>query len=163
MLVKGNDYFTVSGEYLFTLGYTYEPGEKVFVASVPGKIYYVEMNEVDPDVEPDPEASAGDFKVYDVATGASTTICEIEKLFTFDSDNGIYIVSDGSDGYSVYNLADGSKLIDFNANAPSNIERDDFNEDVLIKYSVTHVDGSVETEESRYILIDIDTVTPELF
>ena len=163
LLVKGNDYFTVSGEYLFTLGYTYEPGEKVFVASVPGKIYYVEMNEVDPDVEPDPEASAGDFKVYDVATGASTTICEIEKLFTFDSDNGIYIVSDGSDGYSVYNLADGSKLIDFNANAPSNIESFDFNEDVLIKYSVTHVDGSVETEESRYILIDIDKVTPELF
>ena len=163
LLVKGNDYFTVSGEYLFTLGYTYEPGEKVFVASVPGKIYYVEMNEVDPDVEPDPEASAGDFKVYDVATGASTTICEIEKLFTFDSDHGIYIVSDGSDGYSVFKTADGSKLIDFNANAPSNIESFAFNEDVLIKYAVTHVDGSVETEESRYILIDIDTVTPELF
>ena len=163
LLKRGNDYFTVSGEYLFTLGYTYEPGEKVFVASVPGKIYYVEMNEVDPDVEPDPEASAGDFKVYDVATGASTTICEIEKLFTFDSDNGIYIVSDGSDGYSVFKTADGSKLIDFNANAPSNIESFDFNEDVLIKYAVTHVDGSVETEESRYILIDIDKVTPELF
>lgn len=163
LLVKGNDYFTVSGEYLFTLGNTYEPGEKVFVASVPGKVYYVEMNEIDPDAEPDPEASAGDFKVYDVASGTSTTICEIEKLFTFDYDNGIYIVSDGSDGYSVYNLADGSKLIDFNANAPSNIESFDFNEDVLIKYAVTHVDGSVETEESRYILIDIDTVTPELF
>lgn len=163
LLVKGNDYFTVSGEYLFTLGYTYEPGEKVFVASVPGKVYYVEMNEIDPDVEPDPEASAGDFKVYDVASGTSTTICEIEKMFTFDYDHGIYIVSDGSDGYSVFKTADGSKLIDFNANAPSNIESFDFNEDVLIKYAVTHVDGSVETEESRYILIDIDTVTPELF
>ena len=163
LLVKGNDYFTVSGEYVFTLGYTNEPGTKVYRASVPGKIYYVEMNEIDPDAEPDPEASVGDFKVYDVATGTSTTICEIEKIFTFDSDNGIYIVTDGSDGYSVFKTADGSKLIDFNANAPSNIESFDFNEDVLIKYAVTHVDGSVETEESRYILIDIDTVTPELF
>lgn len=163
LLVKGNDYFTISGEYVFTLGSGAAGGDKVYMMSVPGKIYYVEMNEIDPDAEPDPEASAGDFKVYDVATGTSTTICEIEKLFTFGYNNGIYIVSDGSDGYSVYNLADGSKLIDFNANAPSNIECPDFNEDVLIKYAVTHVDGSVETEESRYILIDIDTVTPELF
>lgn len=163
LLVKGNDYFTVSGEYVFTLGSGAAGGDKVYMMSVPGKLYYVEMNEIDPDAEPDPEASAGDFKVYDVASGTSTTICEIEKLFTFDYDNGIYIVSDGSDGYSVFKAADGSKLIDFNANAPSNIESFDFNEDVLIKYAVTHVDGSVETEESRYILIDIDTVTPELF
>ena len=163
LLKRGNDYFTVSGEYVFTLGIGSADDTAVRYASVPGKIYYVEMNEVDPDVEPDPEASAGDFKVYDVASGTSTTICEIEKLFTFDSDNGIYIISDGKDGYSVFKTADGSKLIDFNANAPSNIESFDFNEDVLIKYSVTHVDGSVETEESRYILIDIDKVTPELF
>ena len=163
LLVKGNDYFTVSGEYVFTLGIGSADDTAVRYASVPGKIYYAERNEIDPDAEPDPEASVGDFKVYDVATGTSTTICELEKIFTFDYDNGIYIVSDGSDGYSVYNLADGSKLIDFNANAPSNIEREDFNEDVLIKYAVTHVDGSVETEESRYILIDIDKVTPELF
>ena len=163
LLVKGNDYFTVSGEYLFTLGIGSADDTAVRYASVPGKIYYVERNEIAPDAEPDPEASVGDFKVYDVATGTSTTICEIEKIFTFDPAHGIYIVSDGSDGYSVYNLADGSKLIDFNANAPSNIESFAFNEDVLIKYAVTHVDGSVETEESRYILIDIDTVTPELF
>ena len=163
LLKRGNDYFTVSGEYVFTLGIGSADDTAVRYASVPGKIYYAERNEIDPDAEPDPEASVGDFKVYDVASGTSTTICELEKLFTFDYVNGIYIVSDGSDGYSVYNLADGSKLIDFNANAPSNIERVDFNEDVLIKYSVTHVDGSVETEESRYILIDIDEVTPELF
>lgn len=163
LLKRGNDYFTVSGEYVFTLGSGAAGEDKFYRMSVPGKIYYVEMNEIDPDAEPDPEASAGDFKVYDVASGTSATICEFEKLFTFDYDNGIYIVSDGSDGYSVYNLADGSKLIDFNANAPSNIESFDFNADVLIKYAVTHVDGSVETEESRYILIDIDTVTPELF
>ena len=163
LLKRGNDYFTVSGEYVFTLGIGSADDTAVKYVSVPGKIYYAERNEIDPDAEPDPEASVGDFKVYDVATGTSTTICELEKLFTFDSKNGIYIVSDGSDGYSVYNLADGSKLIDFNANAPSKIERDDFNEDVLIKYAVTHVDGSVETEESRYILIDIDKVTPELF
>lgn len=163
LLVKGNDYFTVSGEYLFTLGIGSADDTAVRYASVPGKIYYAERNEIDPDAEPDPEASVGDFKVYDVATGTSTTICELEKIFTFDSDHGIYIVSDGSDGYSVFKTADGSKLIDFNANAPSNIESFAFNEDVLIKYAVTHVDGSVETEESRYILIDIDTVTPELF
>ena len=163
LLVKGNDYFTVSGEYVFTLGIGSADDTAVRYASVPGKIYYAERNEIDPDAEPDPEASVGDFKVYDVASGTSTTICELEKLFTFDYVNGIYIVSDGSDGYSVYNLADGSKLIDFNANAPSNIESVDFNEDVLIKYAVTHVDGSVETEESRYILIDIDKVMPELF
>ena len=163
LLVKGNDYFTVSGEYVFTLGIGSADDTAVKYVSVPGKIYYAERNEIDLDAEPDPEASVGDFKVYDVATGTSTTICELEKLFTFRSGDGIYIVSDGSDGYSVYNLADGSKLIDFNANAPSNIESDDFNEDVLIKYAVTHIDGSVETEESRYILIDIDEVTPELF
>ena len=163
LLKRGNDYFTVSGEYLFTLGSGSAGEDKVYRMSVPGKVYYDEMNEVDPDAEPDPEASVGDFKVYDVATGTSTTICELEKLFTFDYGNGIYIVSDGSDGYSVFKTADGSKLIDFNANAPSKIERVPFNEDLLIKYAVTHVDGAVETEESRYILIDIDKVTPELF
>ena len=163
LLKRGNDYFTVSGEYVFTLGIGSADDTAVRYASVPGKIYYVEKNEIDPDAEPDPETSVGDFKVYDVASGTSTTICEIEKLFTFDYGNGIYIVSDGSDGYSVFKTADGSKLIDFNANAPSNIESFDFNEDVLIKYAVTHVNGSVETEESRYILIDIDKVTPELF
>ena len=162
LLVKGNDYFTVSGEYLFTLGYTYKPGEKVFVASVPGKVYYAEMNEVDPDAEPDAEASAGDFKVYDVATGTSTTICEMENVIEPDFDHGIYIVSDGSDGYSVYNLADGSKLIDFSASDAS-VGMTAFGEDLLIKYTVTNVDGAVETEESRYILINIDTTTPELF
>ena len=162
LLVKGNDYFTVSGEYLFTLGYTYEPGEKVFVASVPGKVYYVEMNEVDPDAEADPEASAGDFKVYDVATGASATICELEKIVDVDFDHGIYIISDGKDGYSVFKTADGSKLIDFSASDAS-VGMTAFGEDVLIEYSVTHVDGSVETEESRYILIDIETTSPELF
>ena len=162
LLVKGNDYFTVSGEYLFTLGYTYEPGEKVFVASVPGKVYYVEMNEVDPDVEPDPEASAGDFKVYDVATGTSTTICEMENVIDDYFDLGIYITVDDSDNYSVVRVDDGSRLCDFNASDAS-VGMTAFGEDVLIEYSVTHVDGAVETEESRYILIDIETVTPELF
>ena len=154
LLVKGNDYFTVSGEYVFTLGTGSADDTAVRYASVPGKIYYVEMNEIDPDAEPDPEASVGDFKVYDVATGASATICELEKTVAADFDHGIYIISDGKDGYSVFKTADGSKLIDFSASDAS---------DVLIEYSVTHVDGSVETEESRYILIDIETTSPELF
>lgn len=162
LLVKGNDYFTVSGEYVFTLGSGAAGEDKDYLASVPGKVYYVEMNEIDPDAEPDPEASVGDFKVYDVAIGASATICEIEKMFTFDSKNGIYIVSDGKDGYSVFKTADGSKLIDFSASDAS-VGMTVFGEDVLIEYSVTHVDGSVETEESRYILIDIETTSPELF
>ena len=162
LLVKGNDYFTVSGEYLFTLGYTYKPGEKVFVASVPGKVYYIEMNEVDPDAEPDAEASAGDFKVYDVATGTSTTICEMENVIKDYFDHGIYIISDGKDGYSVFKTADGSKLINFSASDAS-VGMTAFGEDLLIKYTVTNVDGAVETEESRYILINIDTTTPELF
>ena len=162
LLVKGNDYFTVSGEYLFTLGYTYEPGEKAFVASVPGKVYYFEMNEVDPDAELDAEASAGDFKVYDVATGTSTTICEMENVIKDYFDHGIYITVDDSDNYSVVRVDDGSKLIDFSASDAS-VGMTVFGEDLLIKYSVTQVDGSVETEESRYILINIDTTTPELF
>lgn len=162
LLVKGNDYFTVSGEYLFTLGYTYEPGEKVFVASVPGKVYYIEMNEVDPDAELDAEASAGDFKVYDVATGTSTTICEMENVIEADFDHGIYITVDNSDNYSVVRVDDGSRLCDFNA-IDESVGTITFGEDLLIKYTVTHVDGAVETEESRYILIDIDTTTPELF
>ena len=162
LLVKGNDYFTVSGEYLFTLGYNYEPGEKAFVASVPGKVYYIEMNEVDPDAESDAEASAGDFKVYDVATGTSTTICEMENVIEDYFDHGIYITVDDSDNYSVVRVDDGSKLIDFSASDAS-VGTITFGEDLLIKYTVTHVDGAVETEESRYILIDIETVTPELF
>lgn len=162
LLVKGNDYFTVSGEYVFTLGTGSADDTAVRYASVPGKIYYVEKNEIDPDAEPDPEASVGDFKVYDVATGASATICEIEKIVDVDFDHGIYIISDGKDGYSVFKTADGSKLIDFNASDAS-VRMTAFGEDVLIEYSVTHVDGSVETEESRYILIDIETTSPELF
>lgn len=162
LLVKGNDYFTVSGEYVFTLGIGSEDDTAVRYASVPGKIYYAERNEIDPDAEPDPEASVGDFKVYDVATGASATICELEKTVAADFDHGIYIISDGKDGYSVFKTADGSKLIDFNASDAS-VGMTTFGEDVLIEYSVTHVDGSVETEESRYILIDIETTSPELF
>ena len=162
LLKKGNDWFTVSGEYLFTLGYTYEPGEKVFVASVPGKVYYFEMNEVDPDAELDAEASAGDFKVYDVATGTSTTICEMENVIEADFDHGIYITVDDSDNYSVVRVDDGSRLCDFNAIGES-VGTITFGEDLLIKYTVTNVDGAVETEESRYILINIDTTTPELF
>lgn len=162
LLVKGNDYFTVSGEYVFTLGIGSADDTAVRYASVPGKIYYAERNEIDPDAEPDPEASVGDFKVYDVATGASATICEIEKIVEVDFDHGIYIISDGKDGYSVFKTADGSKLIDFNASDAS-VGMTAFGEDVLIEYSVTHVDGSVETEESRYILIDIETTYPELF
>ena len=106
--------------------------------------------------------SVGDFKVYDVATGASATICELEKIVDVDFDHGIYIISDGKDGYSVFKTADGSKLIDFSASDAS-VGMTVFGEDVLIEYSVTHVDGSVETEESRYILIDIETTSPELF
>lgn len=162
LLVKGNDYFTVSGEYVFTLGIGSEDDTTVRYASVPGKIYYAERNEIDPDAEPDPEASVGDFKVYDVATGASATICELEKIVDVDFYHGIYIISDGKDGYSVFKTADGSKLIDFNASDAS-VRMTTFGEDVLIEYSVTHVDGSVETEESRYILIDIETTSPELF
>lgn len=162
LLVKGNDYFTVSGEYVFTLGIGSADDTAVRYASVPGKIYYAERNEIDPDAEPDPEASVGDFKVYDVATGASATICELEKIVDVDFDNGIYIISDGKDGYSVFKTADGSKLIDFSASDAS-VGMTAFGEDVLIEYSVTHVDGSVETEESRYILIDIETTYPELF
>lgn len=162
LLVKGNDYFTVSGEYVFTLGTGSDEDTAVKYVSVPGKIYYAERNEIDPDAEPDPEASVGDFKVYDVATGASATICELEKTVAADFDHGIYIISDGKDGYSVFKTADGSKLIDFNASDAS-VGMTTFGEDVLIEYSVTHVDGSVETEESRYILIDIETTSPELF
>lgn len=162
LLVKGNDYFTVSGEYVFTLGTGSADDTAVRYASVPGKIYYAERNEIDPDAEPDPEASVGDFKVYDVATGASATICELEKTVAADFDHGIYIISDGKDGYSVFKTADGSRLIDFSASDAS-VGMTVFGEDVLIEYSVTHVDGSVETEESRYILIDIETTYPELF
>ena len=109
-----------------------------------------------------PEASAGDFKVYDVATGTSTTICEMENVIEADFDHGIYITVDDSDNYSVVRVDDGSKLIDFNASDAS-VGTITFGEDLLIKYTVTNVDGAVETEESRYILINIDTTTPELF
>ena len=162
LLKRGNDYFTVSGEYVFTLGSGAAGGDKVYLMSVPGKLYYAEMNETDPDAASDEGASAGDFKVYDVATGMSTTICETEAV-DLDAYHGMYIVHDGNGGYTVFGIADGVKLISFSADDAAGVDITPFGEDALIEYSVVREDGAVETVESRYILIDIETVSPELF
>ena len=159
LLVKGNDWFTVSGEYLFT----FEAG--AVLASVPGRLYYTEMNEIDLDAEYDEDASFGDFKAYDVASGTSTTICEIEKIVDVrrSGTGGIYIVTDGEGGYSVYNLTDGSELIDFETNDPTSVDFRNFGDDLLIEYTVTRRQGSVETDEMRYVLIDVEVEYPQLY
>ena len=155
LLKKGNDWFTVSGEYLFTLG---SDGASR-MASVPGRLYYTEAR-VDRDGEPELDETGApivDFKVYDVAAGKHTTICSSDEEYaSFFANYGVYIVVDKDGAATVYDMSDGSELIDFETNDPTSVDFRNFGDDLLIEYTVTHRQGSVETDEMRYILIDVE-------
>ena len=150
-----HEYFSVSGEYLFTLG----SNGASRMASVPGRLYYTEAR-VDRDGEPELDETGApivDFKVYDVAAGKHTTICSSDEMsYDVDIVSGVYITDGYTGSYSVYNLADGSELIDFETNDPVSVYFRNFGDGLLIEYTVTHRQGSVETDEMRYILIDIE-------
>ena len=150
-----HEYFSVSGEYLFTLG----SNGASRMASVPGRLYYTEAR-VDRDGEPELDETGApivDFKVYDVAAGKHTTICSSDEMsYDVDIVSGVYITNGYTGSYSVYNLADGSELIDFETNDPVSVYFRNFGDGLLIEYTVTHRQGSVETDEMRYILIDIE-------
>ena len=150
-----HEYFSVSGEYLFTLG----SNGASRMASVPGRLYYTEAR-VDRDGEPELDETGApivDFKVYDVAAGKHTTICSSDEMsYDVDIVSGVYITDGYTGSYSVYNLADGSELIDFETNDPTSVDFRNFGDDLLIEYTVTHRQGSVETDEMRYILIDVE-------
>ena len=155
LFVKRSDYFSFSGEYLFTLG---SDGASR-MASVPGRLYYTEAR-VDRDGEPELDETGApivDFKVYDVAAGKHTTICSSDEEYaSFFANYGVYIVVDKDGAATVYDMSDGSELIDFETNDPTSVDFRNFGDDLLIEYTVTHRQGSVETDEMRYILIDVE-------
>ena len=150
-----HEYFSVSGEYLFTLG----SNGASRMASVPGRLYYTEAR-VDRDGEPELDETGApivDFKVYDVAAGKHTTICSSDEEYaSFFANYGVYIVVDKDGAATVYDMSDGSELIDFETNDPTSVDFRNFGDDLLIEYTVTHRQGSVETDEMRYILIDVE-------
>lgn len=164
LLKKGNDWFTVSGEYLFTLGTEDAPDTKMHLASFPGKVYYAEMR-LDEDgnlvLDETTEQPIADFKVYDVTSGTTATLWSTGDIVKFDLC-GVYILCDEEGDCTVYDLKRGNRLTDFATDNPSSVYISAFGDDLLIEYTVTHVENNVETSESRYIFVDTDPFSPEM-
>lgn len=164
LLKKGNDWFTVSGEYLFTLGTEDAPDTKMHLASFPGKVYYAEMR-LDEDgnlvLDETTEQPIADFKVYDVTSGTTATLWSTGDIVKFDLC-GVYILCDEEGDCTVYDLKRGNRLTDFATDNPGSVYISAFGDDLLIEYTVTHVENNVETSESRYIFVDTDPFSPEM-
>lgn len=164
LLKKGNDWFTVSGEYLFTLGTEDAPDTKMHLASFPGKVYYAEMR-LDEDgnlvLDETTEQPIADFKVYDVTSGTTATLWSTGDIVKFDL-RGVYILCDEEGDCTVYDLKRGNRLTDFATDNPGSVYISAFGDDLLIEYTVTHVENNVETSESRYIFVDTDPFSPEM-
>ena len=164
LLKKGNDWFTVSGEYLFTLGTEDAPDTKMHLASFPGKVYYAEMR-LDEDgnlvLDETTEQPIADFKVYDVTSGTTATLWSTGDIVKFDL-SGVYILCDEEGYCTVYDLKRGNRLTDFATDNPGSVYISAFGDDLLIEYTVTHVENNVETSESRYIFVDTDPFSPEM-
>ena len=164
LLKKGNDWFTVSGEYLFTLGTEDAPDTKTHLASFPGKVYYAEMR-LDEDgnlvLDETTEQPIADFKVYDVTSGTTATLWSTGDIVKFDLC-GVYILCDEEGDCTVYDLKRGNRLTDFATDNPGSVYISAFGDDLLIEYTVTHVENNVETSESRYIFVDTDPFSPEM-
>lgn len=164
LLKKGNDWFTVSGEYLFTLGTEDAPDTKMHLASFPGKVYYAEMR-LDEDgnlvLDETTEQPIADFKVYDVTSGTTATLWSTGDIVKFDLC-GVYILCDEEGYCTVYDLKSGNRLTDFATDNPGSVYISAFGDDLLIEYTVTHVENNVETSESRYIFVDTDPFSPEM-
>ena len=164
LLKKGNDWFTVSGEYLFTLGTDDAPDTKTHLASFPGKVYYAEMR-LDEDgnlvLDETTEQPIADFKVYDVTSGTTATLWSTGDIVKFDL-RGVYILCDEEGDCTVYDLKRGNRLTDFATDNPGSVYISAFGDDLLIEYTVTRVENNVETSESRYIFVDTDPFSPEM-
>lgn len=164
LLKKGNDWFTVSGEYLFTLGTDDAPDTKTHLASFPGKVYYAEMR-LDEDgnlvLDETTEQPIADFKVYDVTSGTTATLWSTGDIVKFDL-RGVYILCDEEGYCTIYDLKRGNRLTDFATDNPGSVYISAFGDDLLIEYTVTHVENNVETSESRYIFVDTDPFSPEM-
>ena len=164
LLKKGNDWFTVSGEYLFTLGTEDAPDTKTHLASFPGKVYYAEMR-LDEDgnlvLDETTEQPIADFKVYDVTSGTTATLWSTGDIVKFDLC-GVYILCDEEGDCTVYDLKRGNRLTDFATDNPDSVYISAFGDDLLIEYTITHVENNVETSESRYIFVDTDPFSPEM-
>ena len=164
LLKKGNDWFTVSGEYLFTLGTEDAPDTKMHLASFPGKVYYAEMR-LDEDgnlvLDETTEQPIADFKVYDVTLGTTATLWSTGDTVKFDL-SGVYILCDEEGDCTVYDLKSGNRLTDFATDNPGSVYISAFGDDLLIEYTVTHVENNVETSESRYVFVDTDPFSPEM-
>lgn len=164
LLKKGNDWFTVSGEYLFTLGTVDAPDTKTHLASFPGKVYYAEMRldeDGNPVLDETTEQPIADFKVYDVMSGTTATLWSTGDTVKFDL-SGVYILCDEEGDCTVYDLKRGNRLTDFATDNPGSVYISAFGDDLLIEYTVTHVENNVETSESRYIFVDTDPFSPEM-
>ena len=164
LLKKGNDWFTVSGEYLFTLGTEDAPDTKMHLASFPGKVYYAEMR-LDEDGNPvrdeTTEQQIADFKVYDVMSGTTATLRSTGDTVKFDL-HGVYILCDEEGDCTVYDMKSGNRLTDFATDDPGSVYISAFGDDLLIEYTITHVENNVETSESRYIFVDTNPFSPEM-
>ena len=164
LLKKGNDWFTVSGEYLFTLGTEDAPDTKMHLASFPGKVYYAEMRldeDGNPVLDETTEQPIADFKVYDVTSGTTATLWSTGDIVKFDL-SGVYILCDEEGDCTVYDLKSGNRLTDFATDNPDSVYISVFGDDLLIEYTITHVENNVETSESRYIFVDTDPFSPEM-
>ena len=164
LLKKGNDWFTVSGEYLFTLGTEDAPDTKMHLASFPGKVYYAEMRldeDGNPVLDETTEQPIADFKVYDVTSGTTATLWSTGDTVKFDL-SGVYILCDEEGDCTVYDLKSGNRLTDFATDDPGSVYISAFGDDLLIEYTITHVENNVETSESRYIFVDTNPFSPEM-
>ena len=164
LLKKGNDWFTVSGEYLFTLGTEDAPDTKMHLASFPGKVYYAEMRldeDGNPVLDETTEQPIADFKVYDVTSGTTATLWSTGDTVKFDL-HGVYILCDEEGDCTVYDMKSGNRLTDFATDDPGSVYISAFGDDLLIEYTITHVENNVETSESRYIFVDTDPFSPEM-
>ena len=164
LLKKGNDWFTVSGEYLFTLGTEDVPDTKMHLASFPGKVCYAEMRldeDGNPVLDETTEQPIADFKVYDVTSGTTATLWSTGDTVKFDL-RGVYILCDEEGDCTVYDLKSGNRLTDFATDNPGSVYISAFGDDLLIEYTITHVENNVETSESRYIFVDTNPFSPEM-
>lgn len=158
---SGNDYFALNGSYLFSI----DEG-KTLVMSVPGRVYYTEQR-VDASNEPVYDESGlnilYDFKVFDVATGQTSTICGGEYFETALNMSQTYVVSDENNRVSVYRFDNGEKVAEFDTANVDDVSVTYSGSDYLYKYTVEIQDGASVSFENRYVYLEIETVYPDFF
>ena len=59
-------------------------------------------------------------------------------------------------------MKSGNRLTDFATDNTGSVYISAFGDDLLIEYTITHVENNVETSESRYVFVDTDPFSPEM-